>query len=149
MPAGEAGSCYMMDFIHITKQPLSIEQVTSLVAAPNLGGINVFVGAVRNQTKGKKVVRLEYEAYEPMALSEMKKIALRVKEQWPLASIAIHHRVGLLQTGEAAVVIAVATPHRADAFAACQFAIDTLKETVPIWKKEVFEDGEEWVSAHP
>lgn len=139
----------MSELVHITDQPLEVKQVTSLVAAPNLGGVNVFIGTVRDQTKGKKVIRLEYEAYEPMALSEMKKIALRVKEQWPLASIAIHHRVGLLQTGEAAVVIAVATPHRADAFNACQFAIDTLKETVPIWKKEVFEDGEEWVSAHP
>jgi molybdopterin synthase catalytic subunit len=139
----------MSELVHITDQPLDVKQVTALVGAPNLGGINVFVGAVRDQTKGKKVIRLEYEAYKPMALSEMKKIALRVREQWPLASIAIHHRVGLLQTGEAAVVIAVATPHRADAFTACQFAIDTLKETVPIWKKEVFEDGEEWVSAHP
>ena len=139
----------MIEQIHITDQPLNIEQVIELVAAPSLGGINVFLGAVRNQTKGKKVVRLEYEAYEPMALSEMNKIAGQVKEKWSNATIAIHHRVGILKTGEAAVVIAVATPHRADAFAACQYAIDTLKQTVPIWKKEVFEDGEEWVSAHP
>ncbi len=139
----------MSELIHITDQPLDIKQVTALVAAPSLGGVNVFVGAVRNQTKEKKVIRLEYEAYEPMAISEMKKIVQQVKEKWSQASIAIHHRIGLLQTGEAAVIIAVATPHRADAFAACQFAIDTLKETVPIWKKEVFEDGEVWVSAHP
>ena len=138
-----------MDLIHITDQPLNIEQVTALVTAPSLGGINVFVGAVRNQTKGKKVVRLEYEAYEPMALSEMNKIAQQVTNKWTDACIAIHHRIGLLQTGEAAVIIAVATPHRAHAFTACQYAIDTLKQTVPIWKKEVFEDGEEWVSAHP
>ncbi len=139
----------MTNLIHITNQPLNIEQVTYQVAKPGLGGINVFVGAVRDQTKGKKVVRLEYEAYKPMALSEMSKIADQVKQRWPSASIAIHHRVGILQIGEAAVVIAVATPHRDDAFAACKYAIDTLKQTVPIWKKEVFEDGEEWVAAHP
>jgi molybdopterin synthase catalytic subunit len=139
----------MDDIIHITEKPLEIEQVTSLVAAPGLGGVNMFVGVVRDQTKGKKVLRLEYEAYEPMALSEMGKIVDQVKQKWPTASIAIHHRVGILKVGEAAVVIAVATPHRDDAFSACKYAIDTLKQTVPIWKKEVFEDGEEWVSALP
>ena len=113
------------------------------------GGVNVFIGVVRDQTKGKKVLRLEYEAYESMAVAEMTKIANMVTEQWPQAVIAIHHRVGTLQIGAAAVVIAVATPHRDQAFSACKFAIDTLKEQVPIWKKEVFEDGEEWVSANP
>lgn len=139
----------MSDLIHITDKPLNTEEILSLVTAPGLGGVNVFVGAVRDQTKGKKVMRLEYEAYIPMALSEMNKIAGQVKQKWPSASIAIHHRVGTLAVGEAAVVIAVATPHRDDAFSACKYAIDTLKQTVPIWKKEVFEDGAEWVSAHP
>jgi len=139
----------MSELIHITNSPLEIDKTISLVSAPALGGINVFIGAVRDQTKGKRVLRLEYEAYEPMALSEMTKIANQVKEQWPQSTVAIHHRVGTLQIGEAAVVIAVATPHRDDAFDACKFAIDTLKETVPIWKKEVFEDGEVWVAAHP
>jgi len=139
----------MSELIHITDQPLEIELVTSLVAVPALGGVNVFVGAVRDQTQGKKVIRLEYEAYKPMALSEMSKIADQIKQKWPAASIAIHHRVGNLKVGEAAVIIAVATPHRDDAFSACQYAIDTLKQTVPIWKKEVFEDGEIWVAAHP
>ena len=138
-----------MDLIHITDQPLDLEAVVKAVALPGQGGLNVFIGNVRDQTKGKSVVRLEYEAYEPMAISEMSKIAKRVQEKWPQAQIAIHHRTGVLQIGEAAVIIAVSTPHRAQAFAACQFAIDTLKETVPIWKKEVFEDGEVWVSAHP
>lgn len=139
----------MNSLIHITNRPLDLEHVISLVAAPNLGGINVFLGTVRDQTKGKKVVRLEYEAYEPMALAEMTKIARQVNEKWAWSVIAIHHRVGTLRIGETAVIIAVATPHRGDAFAACKFAIDTLKETVPIWKKEVFEDGEEWVAANP
>ncbi|MCI5081940.1 MAG: molybdenum cofactor biosynthesis protein MoaE, partial [Saprospiraceae bacterium] len=113
------------------------------------GGIDIFVGTVRNQTKGKKVLRLEFEAYAPMAISEMKKIAERAQQKWPVKRIAIHHRIGTLQIGEIAVIIAVATPHRKASFEACQFAIDTLKETVPIWKKEIFEDGEVWVAAHP
>ena len=140
----------MMDnYIHLTDKPLDPNLVTALVTRPEYGGVNVFIGAVRDQTKGKKVVRLEYEAYEPMAISEMSKIVHQVKEKWPHAQMAIHHRVGTLHIGEAAVVIAVATPHRDDAFAACKYTIDTLKQTVPIWKKEVFEDGEVWVAAHP
>ncbi len=135
--------------IHITDRPIDTDLVISLVALPSQGGLNVFIGNVRDQTKGKAVLRLEYEAYVPMALSEMNKIAQTTKEQWPQAEIAIYHRVGTLKIGEAAVVIAVSTPHRAQAFAACQFAIDTLKVSVPIWKKEVFEDGEVWVAAHP
>ncbi len=139
----------MSKLIHLTQDPLDTDKVVSLVCRADLGGVNVFIGVVRDQTKGKKVLRLEYEAYEPMAVAEMTKIANMVTEQWPQAMIAIHHRVGILQIGDAAVVIAVATPHRDQAFAACKFAIDTLKEQVPIWKKEIFEDGEEWVSANP
>ena len=139
----------MSEWIHLTQDPLDTDKIVALVSRADLGGINVFIGAVRDQTKGKKVLRLEYEAYEPMAVAEMTKIANKVVEKWPQAAIAIHHRVGILQIGEAAVVIAVATPHRDQAFAACKFAIDTLKEQVPIWKKEVFEDGEVWVSANP
>ncbi|MEL6718668.1 MAG: molybdenum cofactor biosynthesis protein MoaE, partial [Bacteroidota bacterium] len=90
-----------------------------------------------------------FEAYEPMAVSEMRKIAEQAAHRWEARNISIHHRVGTLQVGEIAVIIAVATPHRKAAFEACQFAIDTLKETVPIWKKEIFEDGEVWVAAHP
>ncbi|NET40307.1 MAG: molybdenum cofactor biosynthesis protein MoaE, partial [Cyanothece sp. SIO1E1] len=118
-------------------------------ASAGAGGTVVFVGTVRDQTKGKKVVRLEFEAYKPMAISEMRKIAEAAKEKWSAHKIAIHHRVGVLDIGEIAVIIAVATPHRKAAFEACEYAIDTLKETVPIWKKEIFEDGEVWVAAHP
>ena len=139
----------MNELIHLTNEPLSTEVVTALVSKPAYGGIDVFIGTVRDQTKGKKVQRLEYEAYEPMALSEMGKIAQQVKQKWPQSSIVIHHRIGNLAIGEAAVIIAVATPHRDQAFAACKYAIDTLKEQVPIWKKEIFEDGEVWVAAHP
>ena len=119
------------------------------VSSESAGGIDVFIGTVRNQTRGKPVVRLEFEAYEPMAVSEMRKIAEQVKARWPAEKVAFHHRVGVLNPGEIAVIIAVSTPHRKASFEACQYAIDTLKETVPIWKKEIFEDGEVWVAAHP
>ncbi|MEM9857594.1 MAG: molybdenum cofactor biosynthesis protein MoaE [Bacteroidota bacterium] len=119
------------------------------VAHRGAGGIAVFVGTVRDQTKGKNVVRLEFESYEPMAVKEMKKIAQTVKDQWQALKVSMHHRIGILGIGEIAVIIAVSTPHRKAAFEACEYAIDTLKETVPIWKKEVFEDGEVWVAAHP
>lgn len=135
--------------ILLTDSPLDSQSIIQLVAEPEQGGLVLFTGNVRNKTQGKSVLRLEYEAYEPMAISEMEKIRQTVLQKWPKARIAIHHRVGILEIGEAAVLIAVSTPHRAQAFEACQFAIDTLKEQVPIWKKEIFEDGEVWVAAHP
>ena len=135
--------------IELLHKPLSLSTCMELVASDEAGGINIFVGTVRNQTKGRAVVRLEFEAYEPMAVSEMQKIAERAQTKFAAEKVVIHHRVGHLGVGEIAVIIAVATPHRKAAFEACQFAIDTLKETVPIWKKEIFEDGAVWVSAHP
>jgi len=117
--------------------------------SPECGGIDVFIGTVRNSTKGKPVTRLEFEAYEVMALREMEKITAMAFEKWPLQKVLVHHRTGVLQIGEIPVIIAVAAAHRGAAFDACRFIIDTLKETVPIWKKEVFEDGEVWVAAHP
>ena len=113
------------------------------------GGIDVFIGTVRDSTKGKAVVRLEFEAYEPMALRQMQKIAEEAMRNWPVDKILIHHRTGVLQAGEVPVIIVVAAAHRVAAFDACRFAIDSLKENVPIWKKEIFEDGETWVAAHP
>ena len=135
--------------IQLKDTALSIEDCTGFVASDSAGGTTVFIGTVRNKTKGKAVVRLEFEAYPPMAISEMRKIAEQAKEKWNAEKICIHHRTGILDIGEIPVIIAVATPHRKAAFAACQFCIDTLKETVPIWKKEIFEDGEVWVAAHP
>lgn len=135
--------------IQLFKTALSLQDCMDLVQSNSAGGIDIFVGTVRNQTKGRAVIRLEFEAYEPMAISEMQKIAVQAKEQFAAEKIVMHHRVGHLAVGEVAVIIAVATPHRKAAFEACQYAIDTLKETVPIWKKEIFEDGEVWVSAHP
>ena len=138
-----------MSFVQISDQPLAANQVMEMVTSPACGAIDIFVGTVRNQTKGKAVIRLEFEAYEAMAVKEMEKIREEVMRKWPAEHVAMHHRVGVLHPEDIAVIIAVATPHRAASFEACQYAIDTLKETVPIWKKEIFEDGEVWVAAHP
>lgn len=135
--------------IRISDSSLNTETCRQLVQRDGAGGQVVFVGTVRNQTKGKEVVRLEFEAYEPMAIKEMKKIADTIIEKYKALAITIHHRVGSLGIGDIAVIIAVSTPHRDKAFEACKYAIDTLKETVPIWKKEIFVDGEIWVAAHP
>jgi len=136
-------------YIKITDQSLIPEEVIGLVQSAESGAVNVFIGTVRNTTKGKSVVQLEFEAYQPMAEKEIDKIINVAVERWPINAIAIYHRVGVLAIGEIPVIIAVSTPHRQQGFEACQFAIDTLKETVPIWKKEIFSDGEQWVSAHP
>lgn len=135
--------------IKISSEPLNIQSCIDWVMTPQCGGIDVFIGTVREITKGKTVVQLEFEAYETMALKEMKKIADEALKRWPVQKIIIHHRTGVLQIGEIPVVIAVSAAHRDAAFDACRYIIDTLKQTVPIWKKEVFEDGEVWVAAHP
>lgn len=135
--------------IQISQAPLDISLCYQKVQDASAGGNTLFVGTVRDQTKGKKVLRLDFEAYEPMAIKEMTKIAEYIVNQWSALHISIHHRVGSLDIGDIAVIIAVATPHRKAAFEACEYAIDTLKDTVPIWKKEIFEDGEIWVAAHP
>jgi molybdopterin synthase catalytic subunit len=116
---------------------------------PSSGGMNVFIGTVRSHTKGKRVILLEYECYERMALKEMQKIARKIEKEFKADTVLMFHRVGKLKVGEIVVLIVVACAHRDEAFKACRYAIDTLKETVPIWKKEVFKDGEVWVSATP
>jgi molybdopterin synthase catalytic subunit len=128
---------------------VTVQQALDFVEGPDCGGVVVFSGNVRNITKEKKVTKLFFECYEPMALLEMEKIAAHTIEKMGARRIAILHIVGEKQPGDVVVVIAVASPHRAAAFDACEYAIDTLKETVPIWKKEYFEDGEVWVAAHP
>ncbi len=135
--------------IQISDKPLSEQTCLEFVAHPGAGGIVNFIGTVRNQTQGKAVIKLEFEAYISMAISEMRKIAELASQKWPIQKMAIHHRVGTLAVGEIAVIISVACPHRKAAFEACSFAIDTLKETVPIWKKEFFENGAVWIAAHP
>lgn len=135
--------------IQLLSHPLSIQACEAFVATPEAGGSVVFIGTVRNKTQLKTVTRLEFEAYEPMAIIEMRKIAEEAIRTFSVLKIAIHHHIGILDIGELAVVIAVSAPHRGAAFVACEYCIDTLKKTVPIWKKEVFEDGEVWVAAHP
>ncbi len=125
------------------------QEVLDFVKTPESGGIVLFTGTVRGFTKGKRVVRLDFEAYEPMAIAEMRKIAEEAMEKFGLHRIAIHHRTGVLEIGEIPVLIGVSSAHRKAAFEACEFTIDQLKLSVPIWKKEIFEDGEVWVSATP
>ena len=139
----------MPQYFRIQETPLKVHEAIDLVQSDTCGAIDVFIGTVRNRTAGKPVERLFFETYERMALKEMEKIAAAAADRWPVEKMAIFHRSGWVEIGGIAVVIAVATPHRQAAFEACQYVIDTLKETVPIWKKEVFEDGETWVSAHP
>lgn len=136
-------------FIKLTKAELSLQECYEFVQDDSCGGLAFFVGTVRDHTKGKEVDKLEFSSYEPMAIKEMEIIASKAVERFGIQKIAIHHVVGKLEIGEIPVIIAVSSAHRGAAFKACQFAIDTLKETVPIWKKEFFEDGEVWVNAHP
>jgi MoaE-MoaD fusion protein len=129
----------------VTEEPLSLEAAVAEVADERAGGIATFTGTVRRQSRGHEVRHLEYEAYAEMAEDVMAQLAADLLGAHDLCAVAIHHRVGRLEIGEASVVIAVSAPHRQDALAACREAIDRLKETVPLWKKEVYEGGEEWI----
>lgn len=129
----------------VTREPLVVEDVVSRVIAPEHGASLVFVGTTREWTNGKRTLRLEYEAYEPMAVMTMRQIAGELNDRWPGARCAIAHRIGPVEIGGISVVIAVSTPHRADCYEASRYAIERLKQIVPIWKKEIWEDGSEWV----
>jgi molybdopterin synthase catalytic subunit len=141
--SGGAGTCSLSD------GPLDVGAVVARVADAGTGGIVTFAGTVRDRARGRSIRHLEYEAYPEMAGREMEKIAEEAGRRWPGAKVAIAHRSGHLEVGEIAVVVVAAAPHREEAFAACRFAIDTLKQTVPIWKKEVATDGEFWVEDRP
>jgi molybdopterin synthase catalytic subunit len=129
----------------LSAEPLSLDAAVREVARDGAGAIATFTGAVRDRSRDRDVIRLEYEAYEGMAEQVMAELAAELKARFDLCEIAIHHRTGPVEIGEPSVVIAVSAPHRADALAACKEAIDTLKQTVPLWKKELYEGGEEWV----
>lgn len=135
--------------IQILSSEIDVETCQTSVASDAAGGVVVFVGSVRNNTKGRVVVRLEYEAYEPMATKVLSDICDRAKSLFGLLKISVHHRIGCLIVGDIAVAIAVSAPHRKAAFDGCQYIIDELKKDVPIWKKEFFADGESWVSERP
>jgi len=131
--------------IRLTEDPIDLPAIVREVEDERAGAIATFLGTVRAESRGRKVVRLEYEAYEGMAENVMGELAEQLQERYALCAIAITHRVGVCEIGEASVAIAVSAPHRQDALAACRDAIDTLKQTVPLWKKEVYEGGEEWI----
>ncbi len=131
----------------IVTQPIDVTAVTAAVADAATGATVTFIGTTRDHNGGRRVTQLEYEAYPEMALAQMRKIGETTRQRWPIARIAIVHRVGVVPTGEASVVIAVSAVHRGAAFAACRFAIDRLKESVPIWKKEHYEDGAVWIGS--
>jgi molybdopterin synthase catalytic subunit len=132
----------------ISDRPLEPDAVAARVVGPDAGGVVSFVGAVRDQSRGHAIEHLEYEAYPEMAVQEMERICDEAARRWPGVRVAIAHRVGHLRIGDLAVVVVAASAHRAEAFDACRFAIDALKQTVPIWKKEVASDGAYWVDDH-
>lgn len=135
--------------IAITTDPIDVASALKLLQADEAGAIDLFLGVVRDNTQERSVDHLEYEAYDRMAISEMQKIVDEANRRWKLLRYVVIHRKGTLRIGEIAVLIGVATPHRADAFDATRYVIDTIKQTVPIWKKEIFTDGEVWVNATP
>ena len=131
--------------IRIVADSIDTKAVISAVSSPQAGAVVTFDGTVRNHARGKSVTHLFYEAYDQMALKEMELIRERTLARWPIRELAIVHRVGRLEIGESSVFIAVSADHRADAFSACRFVIDSLKTAVPIWKKEHYVDGEVWI----
>ncbi|CAM3742628.1 molybdenum cofactor biosynthesis protein MoaE [Cohnella lubricantis] len=143
-PAHADGSSPSDQRYAVTHSPLVAEKVSRLVAHPDHGAILLFIGTTREWTNGQRTVKLEYEAYEPMAMASLRAIGEEIAERWPGTLCAIHHRIGTVDIGEASVVIAVSSAHRQQGYEASRYAIERLKQTVPIWKKEVYEDGSEW-----
>lgn len=138
------------DIFEITREPIDKAGLEKRLLTGAAGAVVTFDGIVREQTGGRRVVRLQYEAYAPMAVKEMRRVGEEVRARWPeVTRLGIIHRCGELEITESSVVIVVTSPHRRVAFEACHYAIDRLKQTVPIWKKEIFADGEEWVEGQP
>ena len=129
----------------ITREDLFLEELVKAVESPEVGAIATFSGTTRNHSEGRKVLSLEYETFEGMAEKKLREIGEEIKKQWRVKGVAIAHRIGRIEVGEASVMIAVSASHRKEAFEACRYAIDRVKTVVPIWKKEFFEDGERWV----
>jgi MoaE-MoaD fusion protein len=134
-----------MSRFEVTGDPLDAEQIAALVSGDDCGAIVTFLGVVRAHNAGRRVLWLEYEAYAPLARKMFGRIGAEAAEHWPSVRLAIHHRTGRLAIGETSVVIAAAAPHRHDAFAACRYAIERVKQTAPVWKHEHFEGGETWI----
>jgi molybdopterin synthase catalytic subunit len=131
--------------VAITAAPLDLQSLSALVVAEGDGAVASFVGVVRHENLGRRVLFLEYEAYEALAVKALDTIVGEARTAWPDTRVAVHHRIGRLEIGEASIIIAAASPHRAHAFAACRYAIERVKQIVPIWKREHFEGGEVWL----
>jgi molybdopterin synthase catalytic subunit len=129
----------------VTREPIVLQELVRCVTDPSAGAIATFIGTTRNNNEGRKVIALDYEAYPEMAEKELARIGEEAKKKWKIERMAITHRIGPVQIAEPSVIIAVSAAHRDDAFQACRFAIEEIKKTVPIWKKEVFEGGEVWI----
>jgi MoaE-MoaD fusion protein len=136
-----------VDVFEVTQDPLSLDRLAAAVAGRTSGAIAGFLGVVRGQSRGRQVDHLEYDAYAEMAVAKMRQIGEEIRSRWPVDRVAITHRVGRLGVGDASVAIAVSSPHRHEALQACAYAIERLKEIVPIWKKEVWSDGAEWIGS--
>lgn len=145
---GDAGDAPARHVV-LASAPLSLDRCVAAVAGPGMGGIVTFTGMVRRDSRGRTIAHLDYEAYAPMAIKVMTALCDELEREIPGARVAVEHRVGRLEVGDVAVVIAAAAPHRAEAFAACRALIDRLKDRVPIWKREVATDGVEWVGLGP
>ena len=133
--------------IQIIDKNIDVVELLASVSVPEAGGIDMFLGTTRNHSKGKKVIRLEYEAYSPMALRMMSEIESEIRKRWNIQKISIVHRIGIVPVMEASVAIAVSAAHRKEAFEACRFIIDELKKSVPIWKKEIYARDSQWQAA--
>ena len=142
--SGGAVAAASRDWIEIVHNPISAAPIVERVKGPAEGAVVVFDGIVRNHSGGRATLYLDYEAYEPMALEKLRELAAAIRSRYSISGLAMVHRLGRLEIGETSVFIAVSAPHRAVAFDACRFAIDTLKRSVPIWKKEYFADGAVW-----
>jgi molybdopterin synthase catalytic subunit len=129
----------------VVRAPIDLQELVRYVTDPSAGAIATFIGTTRNNNEGRKVIALDYDAYPEMAEKELKRIGEDAKKKWRIERMAIIHRIGPVEITEASVMIAVSAAHRDDAFQACRFAIEEIKKTVPIWKKEVFEGGEVWI----
>ncbi len=134
-----------MQMFEVVKDPISIEEITNKVIRNEAGAVTTFTGTVREFTYGKRTLSLEYQAYEKMAVRKLEQIGEEIIQKWKDSKVAITHRIGKLEISEIAVVIAVSTPHRKDAYAANEYAIERIKQIVPIWKKEIWENGEAWI----
>ena len=134
-----------MKLFHVTSEPLDADTLAAAVAGPDCGALTAFVGLVRETNAGRRVLWIDYQAYDALAEKTFARIAAEAATRWPAVRLAVHHRTGRLAIGEASVAIAAASPHRADAFAACRYAIERVKQIAPVWKHEHFEGGDVWI----